>query len=94
MPLKIPYPNPPEWPESDEDTQFSPTLGEYLILDPLAPSGPSPTPKGRQAQDDTLRQFGFDPDQVKRPPIDTPIKMNRQGFLMPDEEADLYNERR
>lgn len=97
MTIKIPYPEAPDWPDPGEDALFSPCRGDYLVLDPLPPLPPPPPPrppKGRQAQEAALRQHGFDPNKVKRPPLEGHDEFNQAGFLNPDSEPNLRNERR
>ncbi|MCA9442783.1 MAG: hypothetical protein KC964_18410, partial [Candidatus Omnitrophica bacterium] len=89
--LKIDYPDFPDFPDPPDDQVFSPSLGIFQTLEPLPPP---PSPKGRQAQEEVLRRFGFDPSKIRRPPIEELDEVNKQGFIRPIEEGDLYNERR
>ena len=90
-PFKIGYPTPPDWSDPSEESLYSPTLGEYL---PLDPAPPPPSEKGRTAQEKALRRHGFDSQRIKRPPIAGRDEVNEAGFLIPEEETDLRNEER
>ncbi|MCA9438064.1 MAG: hypothetical protein KC978_19925 [Candidatus Omnitrophica bacterium] len=74
--------------DDEEDLFYSTSMGDFTVHKPLPPA----REKGRSAQDAELRRFGFDPQDVRRPPID---EVNEAGFLLPDEPADdAANERR
>ncbi len=89
MHLETDYPDIPDWPDSPEEMAFSPSLGIYQNLEPLAPP---PPPKGMEAQEEALLRNGFDPSNIRRPPIEELDEVNRRGFIFPIEEGDLYNE--
>ncbi len=83
------------WSEDHEDLIFSPSLGEFDLLD-LVP--PPPPAKGRLAQDEALRRAGINPNEVRRPPLhghedQGQNDVNDAGVLLPAEEGDLFNER-